>query len=112
MAKRIKWTTNEVEFNRGNRTVLIAKLDNCKVWLSLKAYCTTQAFKSDVRNLAQTFGATMVEIKPAFNNDIPAESNVVEFLKLSDGYWFSTEIPVPEGAKRKIKEYKAEELFY
>lgn len=116
MAKRIKWITHDVSFNRGNHETLIAKLNNCKVWLGLRACCTTSTFKSEVRRLAQAYGATEVEIKKAYEEGLggklyPTEKNVIGWLTLNGEFIFSIDLPVPEGAKRNIKYFESSELF-
>lgn len=114
MAKRLKWITNGVSFNRGNYEELIAKFDNSKKWLKLGAYTTTSGFKSSIRNLAEAYGASVVEIKALWDEDEkPTEDreNVVNYGKLSEGYWFYIEKWVPEGAKREFIEFAPEEIF-
>lgn len=114
--KRIKWTTNGVSFARGNHMPLIAKFDNSRVWLELRACCTAATFKAEIRRLAQEFGAKEVEIKPAYvTKEVErwsaAEKDVIGFMYIGDKAKFSVDLPVPEGARRKIKYYKPEEIF-
>ena len=114
MTKRFKWITNGVSFNRGNYEDLIAKFDNSRKWLKVGAYCTTSSFKSSIRNLAEVFGASVIEIKPLWDeNEQPTEdrTNVVNYRKLSDGYWFYIPKQVPEGAKQEFIEFTPEEIF-
>lgn len=114
--KRIKWTTNGVSFARGNYTPLIAKLDNSRVWLELRAWCTAHTFREEIRRLAQDFGAKEVEIKPEFTEDENGqdhltEKNVIGFHYIDEKASFAIDLPVPEGARRKIKFYKPEDIF-
>lgn len=114
--KRIKWTTNGVSFARGNHTPLIAKFDNSRVWLALRACCTAATFKAEIRRLAQDFGAKEIEIKPEYTEDENGrdhltEKNLIGFLYIDEKAVFSIDLPVPEGARRKIKHYKPEEIF-
>lgn len=117
MTKRIKWVTNDVDFSRGNYEVLIVKLGNCKSWLAYRAFITTQGFKANVKDLAQTFGSRVAEIKPLYiysddGESHPTESNIIGFMQIEKGkYFFSIDLPVPEGAKRNIKEFSPDELF-
>ena len=114
MAKRIKWIAPGISFSRGNYTELIAKFDNSRKWLKLGAYTTTSGFKSSIRNLAQAYGASVVEIKSLWDkNEEPTEDrmNVVNYKLLSDGYWFYIPKQVPEGSKREFIEFSEDEVF-
>ena len=114
MAKRIKWVVQDVSFNRGNFEDVIAKFDNSRKWFRVGAVCSTQTAKSDFRKLAQDYGAETVEIKHLWGPDEePTEDrmNVVDFKKISDGYFFYIEKAVPEGAKREFIEFEPNELF-
>lgn len=114
MAKRIKWITNDVSFRRGNWETLIARFDNSKKWLMNGSCCTADTFKASIRRLAQEFGASVVEVKYLWNQDEkPTEdrTNVVNYKKLSSGYWFYIPKWVPEGAKREFIEFAPEEIF-
>ena len=113
---RIKWITNGVSFRRGNYETLIAKFDNSKTWLGLGAYCTTQTFKEEIRHLAQDFGAKVIELKPGFYKDdnglyYRTEKDVINFLYSNKRASFAVDLPVPEGARRKIRQYAPEEIF-
>ena len=110
----MKWITNGVSFRRGNWETLIAKFDNSKMWLAVGACCTADTFKASIRRLAQSYGASTVEVKPLWDeNDRPTEprENVVSFKLLSEGYWFYIPKAVPEGAKREFIEFAPEEIF-
>ena len=114
--KRIKWTTNGVSFARGNHMPLIAKFDNSRVWLALRACCTAATFKAEIRRLAQEFGAKEIEVKPQYIEVErwqyhSTEKDLVGFLYIDGEAVFSIDLPVPEGASRKIKYYKPEEIF-
>lgn len=114
MAKRMKWITNGVNFLRGNWEPIIARFDNSKMWLMDGCCCTADTFKASIRKLAQEYGASTVEVKPLLNEkDQPTEdrSNVVNFKRLSKGYWFYIPKAVPEGAKREFIEFSKEEVF-
>ncbi len=114
---RIKWNTNDISFKRGNFEPLIAKLDNCKVWLGLRAVASASTFKAEVRKLAQTYGATEVEIKKEYREDATGtfhhtEKDVVGFIQKSNGdFYFAVDIPVPESAKRNIQAIPPSEIF-
>ena len=110
---RIRWITNDVSFNRGNWEILIAKFDNSRKWLMPSALCTAANFKAEIRQLAQDFGAKVVEVKKLYENENPVEKrqDVVDFLKLSSGYIFRIEKRVPDGAKREFTEFTPDEIF-
>ena len=114
--KRIKWITDGVNFRRGNHTPLIAKFDNSKYCLSLRAGCTTATFKADIRRLAQDFEAQEIIIKPAYIEDETGnfhktENEVIGFLYIDEKAIFSVDLPVPDGSCRKIRYYEPEEVF-
>ena len=111
---RIKWVINDgISFNRGNWDMLIAKFDNSKKWLMPSALCTASTFRAEIRQLAQDFGAKVVEVKKLFQEGKPVEKrqDVVDFLKLSSGYIFRIEKSVPEGARREFIEFTPDEIF-
>ena len=114
---RIKWNTHDVSFRRGNYQDLIVKLNNCKVWLGYRAVCSTSTFKTQVRRLAQAYGATEVEIKDAWMETeegkyVSSEKRVIGWLNLGNGeFIFSYDLPVPEGSKRIINYVRPEEIF-
>ena len=112
MNKQIKWTMNDVTFQRSNYREVIARFDNSKCWLRIPAYTTTSAFKSLIRELAIAYSAKTIELKYFFDdNDHQTETNVVDFLKLSSGYIFRNELNVPEGCRRQFREYEPSKIF-
>lgn len=111
----MKWIKNDVTFRRGNHHPLIARLDDSPFWLGFCACMTTQTFREDIRRLAQNFGCATIEVKYHWNADGEAtepEDSIVGVLNLGNGeYLFRQELPVPEGAKRKFREFTAEQIF-
>lgn len=109
---KIKWTMNDVTFNRSNYRPLIARFDNSKCWLSLAACTTTSGFRSEIRQLATEYGAKTVELKYMYDEeDRQTETAVVDFLKLDSGYIFRNELNVPSGTRRQFVKYSPEEIF-
>lgn len=113
--KRLKWKIAEgIQFSWGNYMRLIAKFDNSRKWLENGANCTVQDFRSDVRRLAQVYGAKEVELKPLFDEDDNAtekRENVVQFLKLSSGYFFRIPLPRRDGELIEYREFSDDEVF-
>lgn len=113
--KRIKWIKNDVSFKRGNFRPLIAHLDDSPFWMQSCACMTTQCFQDDIRKLAQAFGCSTIEVRYRWDADgreTKPEDSIVGFLRQEDGsYWFAQELPVPEGAKRKFREFTAKQIF-
>lgn len=94
---------------------LIAKFDNSRKWLENGAICTVQDFRSDVRRLAQVYGAKEVELKPLFDEDDNAtekREDVVSFLKLSAGYIFRIPLPRRDGEPIEYRELSETEVFF
>lgn len=109
---KIKWTLNDISFNRGNYRPVIARFNNSKHWLSIPAFTTTSSARVMFRELAVAYGATSVELKYFYDDaDQQTETDVVDFLKLSTGYIFRNELEVPAGTHRKFKEYSPEQIF-
>lgn len=109
----IKWNCKDVNFSRGNYTPLVAKFNNSRVWLNVPVIMTTQAFRSSIRRLAQAYGAKTVTVKPFYDdNDIQTETQVVDFISLSNGYKFRNELAVKEGERRQFKLYEESEIFF
>lgn len=113
--KKLKWTMNGVTFERSNYRPVIARFDNSRCWFSLAACCcgtTTSSFRSEIRRLANEYGASSVELKYFYDdNDTQTETNVVDFLYLSSGYIFRNELNVPDGSRREFISYEPEALF-
>lgn len=111
----MKWIKNDVTFRRGNYRQLIARLDDSPFWLQSCACMTTQCFRQDIRKLAQEFGCSTIEVmyrQDADGRETKPEDSIVGFLRQEDGsYWFAQELPVPEGAKRKFREFTAKQIF-
>lgn len=109
---KIKWTLNDISFNRSNYRPVIAHFNNSKHWLSIPAFTTTSSARVMFRELAVAYGATSVELKYFYDDaDQQTETDVVDFLKLSTGYIFRNELEVPAGTRRKFKEYSPEQIF-
>lgn len=88
--KKIKWTLNDIAFNRGNYRPVIAHFNNSKCWLGIPAMTTTSSARAMFRELAIAYGATTVELKYFYDDmDQQTETDVVDFLRLSTGYKFS-----------------------
>lgn len=113
--KRLRWKiSGEVKFSRGNYMRLIAKFDNSRKWIENGAICTVQDFRSDVRKLAQVYGAKEVELKPLFDEDDKAtekRENVVQFLQLSSGYFFRIPLLRRDGEPIEYREFSEDEVF-
>lgn len=110
--KKIKWTLNDISFNRGNYRPVIARFNNSKCWLGIPAMTTTSSARAMFRELAIAYGATAVELKYFYDDmDQQTETDVVDFLKLSTGYKFRNELQVPAGTRRQFKEYTADQIF-
>ena len=110
--KKIKWTLNDVSFNRSNYRPVIARFNNSKHWLGIPAMTTTSSARAMFRELASAYGATSVELKYFYNDmDQQTETDVVDFLKLSTGYKFRNELQVPAGTRRQFVEYPEKEIF-
>lgn len=109
---KLKWTLNDVTFNRSNYRPLIARFDNSKCWLAYCCNTTTSGFRSEIRRLARQYGAKSVELKYMYDEeDVQTENNVVGFLDLPSRYIFRIELAVPSGTPRKFIEYSPEEIF-
>lgn len=111
--KRLKWTMNDVTFNRSNYRPVIARFDNSRCWFSLAASTTTSGFRSEIRRLATEYGASSVELKYFYDdNDNQTETNIVDFLYLYDGRCiFRNEINVPDDCRRQFVTYEPGQLF-
>lgn len=110
--KKLKWTLNDISFNRGNYRPVIARFNNSKCWLGIPAMTTTSSARVMFRELAIAYGATSVELKYFYDDtDQQTEFDVVDFLKLSAGYKFRNELQVPAGTRRQFKEYPADQIF-
>lgn len=106
------WVKNGVSFQSGNRRPIIARFDNSKCWFASSAIMTAQGFKSEIKELAEKYGASIIELKYEYTDDCKrAETNVVNFCKNDDGFVFRTEIEVQEGEKRQFIKYIPESLF-
>lgn len=110
--KKIKWTLNGIAFSRGNYRPVIARFNNSKCWLGIPSMTTTSSARIMFRELAIAYGAAAVELKYFYDDmDQQTETDVVDFLKLSTGYIFRNELQVPEGTRRKFKEYSPDQIF-
>lgn len=110
--KKIKWTLNNISFNRCNYRPVIAHFNNSIHWFRIPAMTTTSSARAIFRELANTYGATSVELKYFYDDvDQPTETDVVDFLKLSAGYKFRNELQVPDGTRRQFVEYLEKEVF-
>lgn len=111
--KKLKWTMNDVTFERSNYRPVIARFDNSRCWLNLAATTTTSGFRSEIRRLATEYGANSVELKYFYDdNDNQTEKNVVDFLYLYDGSCvFRNEIDVPGGCRREFIIYEPSYIF-
>ena len=110
--KNIKWTLNDISFNRSNYRPVIARFNNSKHWLGIPAMTTTSSARVMFRELASAYGATSGELKYFYNDmDQQTETDVVDFLKLSTGYKFRNELRVPAGTRRQFVEYPENEIF-
>ena len=61
--KKLKWTLNDISFNRSNYRPVIARFDNSKHWLGIPSMTTTSSARAMFRELANAYGATSVELK-------------------------------------------------
>ena len=110
--KKLKWTLNDISFNRSNYRPVIARFDNSTHWLGIPSMTTTSSARAMFRELANAYGATSVELKYFYDDmDQQTETDVVDFLKLSAGYKFRNELQVPAGTRRKFVEYEEKEIF-
>lgn len=80
----MKWIKNGIEFKRGDYIALIAKFDTRPEWFAVRATATQQTQKANFKALGEYFGATVVEVKEAYDDDEkPVEKGVILFDNMS-----------------------------
>lgn len=76
----MKWIKNGIEFKRGDYFCLIAKYDTRPEWFAVRAAATQQTQKADFKRLGEYLGASVVEVKEAYDDDEkPVENGVILF---------------------------------
>lgn len=65
----MKWIKNGVEFRRGDYFCLIAKYDTRPEWFTVRAMATQQTQKHNFKALGEYLGASVIEVKEAYDED-------------------------------------------
>lgn len=104
----MKWTNNNVTYDRGIYKPIAFKFDNSSRWLTPDCICSTQTARAEIRRIGKAYGANSVVVR--YFSDV-IEEIPVEFFRYDGEYTFRNEIKVPSGELRRFINYVETDIF-
>lgn len=73
----MRWITNGIKFERGNRETLLAQFDNDGLWYTPRGQMTQSSARALIKLFGEAYDAEQVELTTLSNSNISTKNIVV-----------------------------------